>query len=199
MKGCFGRQYPRGLSRSISGDSDPGQALEVQVTGQQVGIVGLCGCIDDGIGGGQLGPDAEFRHRERGGRIEISDRARGKAITWSALSSPASRVSHLASSSWTMVGTSHSLDSGNSAVRAKPTGEPISHSIQAEVSTSRIRFGRSDRDDPRGSRRVPGRRDLRAGVRGPGNALALGDKGEHLARTPLPHGPHRFRDRDLKL
>jgi hypothetical protein len=66
------------------------------------------------------------------------------AMTWSARSSSISRASHLASSSWTIVGTSHSSRSSSSASMATPVSDPTSHSIQVEVSKSRIRRGRRD-------------------------------------------------------
>ena len=82
-----------------------------------------------------------------------------KAITRSALSSPASLVNHFANSSCTMVGTSHSARSGSSVASCTPSAEPVRNSIQAEVSTSRTTLGRCDRGSPSVLRRAPDRLD----------------------------------------
>lgn len=56
----------------------------------------------------------------------------------------------------TGAGQRNTLGTGNSPATVVPTGEPINHSIQADVSTSRIRRGPCDPDTPPLARRVPG-------------------------------------------
>ena len=140
-------------------ETHAGQVLEMAIAGQQLGAVGQSGRVNDRVRRRQLVLGAQFRRRQ--GALAVSRSATTqvsvKAITRSAWSSPTSRVSHFANSSCTIVGTSHCAGSGNSRPVQRRAREPVSHSIQTEVSTSRIRRGRPGRGSLPFLRRAPSR------------------------------------------
>ena len=119
---------------------DPRKPLDVSVAREQVRGVLASGRISDRVRRGELMPLGELRRRKRDRGVETTQ-VRVKAVTLSAAFSPTSRVSHFASSTCTMVGTSHSPGSGNSVATPCPYADAFSHSIHAKVSTSRIALG----------------------------------------------------------
>lgn len=127
------------------------QVLEMGVQRQNVGVVLFGRGVDDRVGECEFVFRRDFGGAAGEGGIEGSDDAGGGVSEKeSTASSSRSRSSHLASSSWTMVGTMHSVRAGISPWSRSAAGPWVSHSIHAELSTTRIRTGLSGRGNCRG-------------------------------------------------
>lgn len=123
----------------LLGTSDPDfahelharQSLEVCVAGQEVGPMLQGRCVDMAsavaslsVAQSSAADSAILVSRGTTRQVWVN------ASTGSAVSLPASRFSHLASSSWTIVGRSQSSRAGIAAATDSLVGDPISHSTR---------------------------------------------------------------------
>ena len=111
------------LAAGLGDHCDAWQSIEMCIASEKVGAVFQCGRIDDGIGGRELQPVAKFSRSQRYFGIQRHDNA------------------HLSEGD-NLIGL---VLADRASVTASPVVESMSHSIQAEVSTRRIRTYPSDR------------------------------------------------------